>query len=134
MEMILIRERLWPVICERKVRSEKGTVDKSIKDQLNYDNEAERATATVFLRLSDAPLRRVMTLRGPVIVWAKRKDLTYTHPLASPHNFSYGATFSTYKLKAIRIWEPWLIISACGKLSFGILEENSLKKSFAKFY
>ena len=75
MEMILIRERLWPVVCQRKVRPSDTSSDKPTPAQLEYDDEAERATATLFLCLGDAPLRHVMALRNPVQVWVKLKEL-----------------------------------------------------------
>ena len=74
MEMILIRERLWPIVCQRKVRPQ-GSDAKITQAQSDYNDEAEQATATLFLCLSDAPLRHVMELRDPVKVWAKLKDL-----------------------------------------------------------
>ena len=75
MEMILIRERLWPVVCQRKVRPSDTSSDKLTPAQLEYDDEAERVTVTLFLCLGDASLRLVMALWNPVQVWAKLKEL-----------------------------------------------------------
>ena len=70
MEMVLIREKLWSIVCKRKLRPEDD--DARI---LEWDEEAERATATIFLCLSEAAEKHVQDLRNPVKIWEKLKDV-----------------------------------------------------------
>ena len=70
MEMVLIREKLWSIVCKRKPRPEDD--DARI---LEWDEEAERATATIFLCLSEAAEKHVQDLRDPVKIWDKLKDV-----------------------------------------------------------
>jgi hypothetical protein len=70
MEMVLIREKLWGIVCERRTKPESGA-----KAQTDFDDEAERATATIFLFLSETAERYVRDLRDPVAVWAKLKEV-----------------------------------------------------------
>jgi hypothetical protein len=63
MEMVLVREKLWSVVCERRVKPESGP-----KAQADYDDDAERATATIFLYLSETAERYVRELRDPVVI------------------------------------------------------------------
>ena len=71
MEMLLIREKLWAIVCRRKLRPEGGTDDKPTKAQIEWDDEAERATATIFLYLGNMAERYVYALRDPVAIWEK---------------------------------------------------------------
>jgi hypothetical protein len=70
MEMVLIREKLWGIVCERRTKPESGA-----KAQTDFDEESERATATIFLFLSETAERYVRDLRDPVAVWAKLKEV-----------------------------------------------------------
>lgn len=70
MEMVLIREKLWGIVCERRTKPESGA-----KAQTDFDEEAERATATIFLFLSETAERYVRDLRDPVAVWSKLKEV-----------------------------------------------------------
>lgn len=70
MEMVLIREKLWGIVCERRTKPESGA-----KAQTDYNDEAERATATIFLFLSETAEKYVRDLRDPVAIWAKLKDV-----------------------------------------------------------
>jgi hypothetical protein len=47
-EMVLVRERLWSIISGRRVKPESGA--KALTD---FEEDCERATATIFLYLSD---------------------------------------------------------------------------------
>ena len=81
MEMVLVRERLWSIVCERRTKPES-----SAKAQTDYDNDAERATATIFLYLSDTAERYVRDLRDPVAVWAKLKEVFSTVGFTARYN------------------------------------------------
>lgn len=81
MEMVLIREKLWSIVCERRTKPESGA-----KAQTDYDDDAERATATIFLYLSETAERYVRDLRDPVAVWAKLKEVFSTTGFAARYN------------------------------------------------
>lgn len=81
MEMVLIREKLWGIVCERRTKPESGA-----KAQTEFDEEAERATATIFLYLSETAERYVRDLRDPVAVWAKLKEVFSTVGFAARYN------------------------------------------------
>jgi hypothetical protein len=81
MEMVLIREKLWGIVCERRIKPESGA-----KAQADYDDDAERATATIFLYLSETAERYVRNLRDPVAVWAKLKEVFSTVGFAARYN------------------------------------------------
>jgi hypothetical protein len=68
-EMVLIRERLWSIISGRRVKPESGT--KALAD---FEEDSERATATIFLYLSDTAEQHVRDLRDPIMVWNKLKE------------------------------------------------------------
>lgn len=69
MEMVLIRERLWSIVCERRTKPESGA-----KAQADFEDDTERATATIFLHLSAIAERYVQDLRDPVLIWKKLKE------------------------------------------------------------
>ena len=80
MEMLLIRECLWAVVSEKKTRpkvkgKEKEDSDKPTDTQLAFDKEAEQATATIFLYLSDSVGRNIQGICDPVQLWKKLHDL-----------------------------------------------------------
>lgn len=79
MEMLLIRERLWPIVSQRKTRPVSSSTDSDsdspTKEQLAWDDEAERAMATIFLYLDDSTERHVQNIQDPVELWQKLKDL-----------------------------------------------------------
>jgi hypothetical protein len=68
-EMVLIRERLWSIISGRRVKPESGA--KALTD---FEEDSERATATIFLYLSDTAEQHVRDLRDPIEVWNKLKE------------------------------------------------------------
>lgn len=77
--MQLIRERLWPIVCRRKLRPTAGSSGQSeeglTRAQHEFDDEAERATATIFLYLDDTAERLVRDIRDPVELWKRLKDM-----------------------------------------------------------
>ena len=75
MEMLLIKEKLWSIVCGRKTRPEGGSEDKATKGQLEWDEEAERATAIIFLCLDEMAEHHVVDLRNPVAVWKKLEEV-----------------------------------------------------------
>ena len=79
--MVLIREKLWSIVCERRIKP-----DSSTKAQAKYDDDAERATATIFLYLSETVERYVRDLRDPVIIWAKLKEVFATIGFTARYN------------------------------------------------
>jgi hypothetical protein len=81
MEMVLIREKLWSIVCERRTKPESG-----VKAQTDFDEDAERATATIFLYLSETAERYVRDVRDPVALWAKLKDVFSKVGFAARYN------------------------------------------------
>ena len=81
MEMVLIREKLWGIVCERRTKSESGA-----KAQADFDDEAERATATIFLHLDDNIERYVQYIRDPVLVWKKLEEVCQSTGYAARFN------------------------------------------------
>ena len=80
MKMLLIQECLWAVVSEKKMRpkvkgKEKKNLDKPTDTQLAFDEEAEQATATIFLYLSDSVSRNVQGICDPVQLWKKLHNL-----------------------------------------------------------
>jgi hypothetical protein len=65
MEMLLIREGLWPIVCKRRERP----VAAAARNQ--WDDDAERATATIFLYLDERAERHVQNVRNPIELWEK---------------------------------------------------------------
>jgi hypothetical protein len=66
MEMLLIRERLWSIVCQRQLRPTPAASSSSSRTRnnnttspeidaaaLEWDENAERATATIFLYLDE---------------------------------------------------------------------------------
>jgi hypothetical protein len=70
MEMTLIRERLWSIISQRRTKPETGA--KALSD---FEEDAERATATIFLHLSETAELYVHDLRNPVTVYRQRVSI-----------------------------------------------------------
>lgn len=76
MEMLLIRERLWPIVCQRRTRPEGFGLGEDVsRAQHEFDDEAERATATIFQYLDDSSERMVRDLRDPAELWKKLRDM-----------------------------------------------------------
>lgn len=81
MEMVLIRERLWSIVCERRTKPETGA-----KAQSDFDEESERATATIFLHLDDGMERCVRGLRDPILIWKKLYEVCQSTGYAARYN------------------------------------------------
>jgi hypothetical protein len=62
--MVLIQEKLWSIVCERRARSD------SDKPKLleAYKEDAECVMATIFLHLNENTERYVRDLRDPVLI------------------------------------------------------------------
>lgn len=105
MEMVLIREKFWGIVCQRRTKPESGA-----KAQTDFDEEAERAAATIFLYLSESAERYVRDLRDPVAIWAKLKEVFSVVGFAARYNLwkrlfvpgKYGGLGITEHLDRIR--------------------------------
>jgi hypothetical protein len=73
--MLLKSERLWSIVSERRLRPEGGSDDRPTKGQQEWDDDAERAVALIFLCLGDMAERHIMGMEDPVEVWNKLKDV-----------------------------------------------------------
>jgi len=87
MEMLLIRGGLWSIVSQRKLRptlttasgsasssrTRSNTAGPSSNDEAaqKWDEDAERATAEIFLYLDERVERRVLNIRNPVELWGK---------------------------------------------------------------
>jgi hypothetical protein len=82
MEMVLIREKLWSIVCEKRARPD------SDKPKLleAYEEDAERAMATIFLHLDDNTERYVRDLRDPVLIWKKLREVCQSTGYAARYN------------------------------------------------
>jgi hypothetical protein len=82
MEMVLIREKLWSIVCERRARPD------SDKPKLleAYEEDAERAMATIFLHLDDNTERYVRDLRDPVLIWKKLREVCQSTGYTARYN------------------------------------------------
>jgi hypothetical protein len=69
MEMLLIRERLWSIVCKRRERPAAAAA------RNQWDDDAERATATIFLYLDERAERHVQNLRDPIELWEKLENV-----------------------------------------------------------
>jgi hypothetical protein len=89
MEMLLIRAGLWSIVSQRKLRPTPTTASDSVSSSRTrsttagpssddndaavqkWDEDAERATAEIFLYLDERVERRVLNIRNPVELWGK---------------------------------------------------------------
>jgi hypothetical protein len=69
MEMVLIRERLWSIISGKRPKPDSG-----VKALADYEEDAERATATIFLYISETVDKYVEGLRDPIAIWARLRE------------------------------------------------------------
>jgi hypothetical protein len=109
MEMVLIREKLWGIVCERRTKPESGA-----KAQADFEEDAESATATIFLYLSETAERYVRDVRDPVALWAKLKEVFFKVGFAVRYNL-WKKLFSIevgYKTKECH----WAMLSFGGTL------------------
>jgi LTR polyprotein gag-polypeptide-like protein len=78
MEMLLKTEKLWSIVSGKRPRPEGGSEDKSTKAQIEWDEDAERAVALIFLCLGDMAERHVTGIDNPVEMWEKIKEVYST--------------------------------------------------------
>jgi hypothetical protein len=90
MEMLLIRAGLWSIVSQRKLRPTPTTASDSVSSSSRtcstttgpssddndaavqkWDEDAEPATAEIFLYLDERFERRVLNIRTPVKLWGK---------------------------------------------------------------
>jgi hypothetical protein len=89
MEMLLIRAGLWSIVSQRKLRPTPTTASGSASSSRTrsntagpssddndaavqkWDEDAERATAEIFLYLDKRVERRVLNIRNPIELWGK---------------------------------------------------------------
>jgi len=69
MEMLLIREGLWSIVCKRRERPAAAAA------RVQWDDDAERATATIFLYLEERAERHVQNVRNPIELWGKLANI-----------------------------------------------------------
>ena len=78
--MLLIRERLWPIVSESRPRPQPAgaagpAARNTGRDAGNYeeiakwDDDAECATCAIFLHLDERAEKHVQSLRDPVGIW-----------------------------------------------------------------
>jgi gag-polypeptide of LTR copia-type len=82
MEMVLIREKLWSIVCEKRARPDSD----GSKLLEVYEEDAERAMATIFLHLDDNTERYVRDLRDPVLIWKKLREVCQSTGYAARYN------------------------------------------------
>jgi hypothetical protein len=110
MEMLLIREGLWSIVCQRLLRptpissgtgnasssrTRSTTADDNDAAAAKWDEDAERATATIFLYLDERAERCVEAIRNPVELWGKLKHL-YERKGFSAHFYHWQKLFSLH--------------------------------------
>ena len=100
-EMVLIREKLWGIVCKRRTKPESGA-----KAQTDYEDDAERATATMFLYLSEEAERYVRDLRDPVAVWEKLEEVFSTVSFVTRYN----------------LWKRLFTLKADNQVSLSVME------------
>ncbi len=121
MEMVLIRERLWGIVCERRVKSES-----SVKEQADFDDEAERATATIFLHLDENAERYVRDIRDPVLVWKKLREVCQSTGYAARYNLwrrLFTVRFETDKGISVYLDKVRGIVTALREAGVTVSEE-----------
>jgi hypothetical protein len=84
--MLLKTERLWSIVCGKRKRPEGGSDDKPTKAQQEWDDDAERAVALIFLYLGDMAERHITDMEDPVKVWIKIKDIYSRHGFSTRCN------------------------------------------------
>jgi len=91
-KMLLIREKLWAVVCGRDEKPETdGTTATAKKNMAEWEDKAERATATIFPFLDGSAKKLLNTeeLMNPVLLWSKLKSMYEVH--------GFSATFVIWK-------------------------------------
>jgi hypothetical protein len=70
MEMVLIRDDLWPIVCEERLRPERPA-----QEVRQWDSDARKATANIMLCLGEGAEQLVKGTRNPVDLWKKLQKL-----------------------------------------------------------
>ena len=73
--MLLKSERLWSIVSGKRLRPEGGSDGRPTKGQSEWDDDAECATALIFLCLGNMAEQHVMGIEDPVEVWNKLKEV-----------------------------------------------------------
>ena len=69
MEMLLIQEGLWGIVSgKRTAPAASGSMDR-------WHDDAEKATATIFLYVGERAERHIRDLRDPVEIWKRLKEV-----------------------------------------------------------
>jgi hypothetical protein len=71
MEMLLIREGLWSIVCERRLTPS----PQANAQRAKWEEDSDKATATIFLYLGDRAERHVHKLRDPVLIWKRLREV-----------------------------------------------------------
>jgi hypothetical protein len=71
MEMLLIREGLWSIVCERRLIPG----PQAHAQRTKWEEDSDKATATIFLYLGDRAERHVHKLRDPVLIWKRLREV-----------------------------------------------------------
>jgi gag-polypeptide of LTR copia-type/Domain of unknown function (DUF4219) len=74
MEMLLIRESLWSIVSERRTAPSPAGNTRGRDELIKWEEDSERAAATIFLYLGDRAQKHVQDMRNPVAVWKKLKE------------------------------------------------------------
>jgi hypothetical protein len=70
MEMVLIKDSLWPIACEERLRPERPA-----QEVRQWDSDARKATANIMLCLAEGVEQHVKGTRNPVDLWKKLQKL-----------------------------------------------------------
>jgi hypothetical protein len=70
MEMVLIKDDLWPTVCEERVRPETPA-----QDDQPWDSDARKALANIMLCLNKGVEQHVKGTSNPVDLWKKLQKL-----------------------------------------------------------
>jgi hypothetical protein len=71
MEMLLIREGLWSIDCERRLILGPQANAQRVK----WEEDSDKATATIFLYLGDRAECHAHKLRDPVLIWKRLREV-----------------------------------------------------------
>jgi hypothetical protein len=149
-EILLIRERLLLVVCQRQLcptppassagsRTRNNTTSPEIDAAaLEWDENAEQVTTMIFLYLDEHAERFVIDICNPVELWEKLKT-TYERK-ESPFRFYLGKSFLPFSVLTIEImmeemrWNSTLMPSTCTYKSFAALVLQSVMNSKHQYF
>jgi len=69
-EMVLIKDYLWPIVCEERLRPERPA-----QEVRQWDSDARKATTNIMLCLGEEADQLVLGTRNPVDLWKKLQKL-----------------------------------------------------------